>query len=580
MTDISLIQGESHCETSVMFPQGIPANAGAEVTINGTQLVPSPFINIVVEKYYMGDYVIGGVWKITLNGTIVGDNFNDVATQAASILNLGSTGDCLTLTVKCSDTFIENGYGKIISISVNEGNQPTWVNIAPYTIELEIYENDGAPVVTPTSTLTLADAGTKLGLKSYSEEFNLSVTEDTFSWDEVPGVPAAGSDDENYINMGNQHVKVTFSISATGIGTDCENATDEYGLAAAEIVIAKRINHVQNMNLTDLVVTKVQPSTLMGHLDSYAGGESFLQFRSISVNTMENSLSVSGELIYRPASCKNPEIFTTMTVEENMDNEGRTVTISGNVKGLVNVNTVTSAPDGSYYSIIGLSSDGDLPDCLDRSRMGVVHTFINYLTSEDGIKLLKNIADANEHHPTGLDYISDTCPAEAGFGDDICVSPIPSPSPIFCELRLISSQISRVYGEGQANFSFVLTNKQNCGVIGAKKVEVEITDDNPRDNIVEILIPGRGDKGVLIQNLCCKSATKKGISINATLNTNRCNPQMTNTDYTNMKTCLDNYFNQLEIDEGVNCWFIVENQISRGNNTYRISKQYVKPSCP
>jgi len=72
MSDISLIQGESHCETSVMFPQGIPANAGAEVTINGTQLVPSPFINIVVEKYYMGDYVIGGVWKITLNGTIVG----------------------------------------------------------------------------------------------------------------------------------------------------------------------------------------------------------------------------------------------------------------------------------------------------------------------------------------------------------------------------------------------------------------------------------------------------------------------------------------------------------------------------
>lgn len=580
MANISLIQGESHCETSVMFPQGIPANAGAEVTINGTQLVPSPFVNIVVEKNYVGDYVIGGMWKITLNGTIVGDSFNDVSSQALEILGLGSTGDCLELTIKCTQTFIEKAYGKIVSVSVSEGNNPTWVNIAPYTIELEIYENNGEKVVTPTSDLVLTQSGDAV-LKAYSEEFNLSINEDSFSWDEVPGVPALGPNDDNYLNIGNQHVKVTFSMSATGIGTDCVSAVDEYGLAAAEKVIENRINDVQKMFLTNLVPSKVLPPTLSQHLDSYAAGNSYLQFRSIAVNTIENSLSVNGELIYRPSYCKNPEIFTTMTVEENLDNEGRTVTISGNVKGLVDVRSVSSAPSGSYFSIIGLSAAGDWPNCLDRARMGKVHTFINDLTSEDGIKLLKSIANVTEHHPTGNPNIKDTCPAESGFGDDICVSsPAPSSSVEFCELRLISSQISRIYGEGQANFSFVLSNKQNCGIIGARKVDVEITDEYPRDNIVEILIPGRGDKGVLIQNLCCKSATKKGISISATLNSNRCNPQMSNTDFTKMQECLDDYINKLETDEGVNCWFKVEDQRTKGNNTYRLSRQYVKPSCP
>ena len=146
-------------------------------------------------------------------------------------------------------------------------------------------------------------------------------------------------------------------------------------------------------------------------------------------------------------------------------------------------------------------------------------------------------------------------------------------------MAVISSNITRNYGEGTGSFNFQLSNKQNCSIIGARRVEVEITHDKPRDTVAEIVIPGRGSKGSIVQNICCKSAEKCTININATLNTNNCNFKGTGT-MTGVKACVDSMLTDLEIEQAVNCWFIIDNQESQGNSSYKVNRQYIKPSCP
>jgi hypothetical protein len=601
----------STCDTSVVFA-GIPANAGAEVKINTKQFIPSPFVSLSVEKYLAGNHTIGGVWKITLSGTVVGDSFNEVSAEIKEILELGSspldsvrhTSDCVTLDIHCSGLFIDGAKGRILSVSASEGNQPSWVNMAPYTIELEIYTNNNAPVVPvskalyPGSILPVASpAPTDLFLKSFSESFSLAISEETFNWDQVPGGVHYDPSLDPLLTVGNQHVKVSFNIAAAGINnTDCVVSGD-YGLLAAETIIAHRIKKLITMNLAELVGSGGLPSTLAGHLTNYAGGEAYLQFRTINVDTMEDSLSVTGDIIYRPSGCQNPDIFTTLTVEESMDNEGRSVTISGSVKGLINqdygsiINGVVSGT-GAAANTADLLNTGPR-GCEDAGRMAPVNLFLSGLNAQD---LLFYIAIDNEHRtagwgadPTTGRAAKDYLPIPSNCADNlgaagVYASCLPSPSastigPDLCDMSVISSNITRNYGEGTGSFNFQLSNKQNCSIIGARRVEVEITRDKPKDTVAEIVIPGRGSKGSIVQNICCKSAEKCTININATLNTNNCNFKGTGT-MTGVKACVDNMLTDLEIEQAVNCWFIIDNQESQGNSSYKVNRQYIKPSCP
>lgn len=556
----------SNCETSVIFTGGGPTSAGATVEVNGTQLIPSPFLNITLEKYKANNIVIGGVMRLQLNGTAVGDSFDDVvagggpATSIKTVLDLGKNSDCIPVKIQCGSTFID-GKGRIISVNANEGRQPTWVNLAAYSIEIELYENNGSPVVDKDSkNLSQFPGLDNAAIQSISEQFTLSVNEDSTNWDLI-----LGAQNNNFNKAGNKHIKVNFSLSATGQSGGCESESTKYGLEAAETVILSRIEQLKKMDLSSL--TADQPTQIMSVLDEYSGGASFLDFRNIDVNPTEHSISVNGEIIYRPSGCMPSDVFTTVNVEESVDNDGRTVTISGNAKGLVDINYTKAIRSADYFN-----------NCQDQGRMGPASTFMNYFNSEDVLKQI-----AQQHFTRQI--IIDSC-SSALSSNNPCpsTSPTPSSSPSadLCDVRLISSQIGKSYGEGQVNFTFVLSNKNNCSIYGAKKVDVEITDELPRDNIVEILIPGRGDKGVLIQNLCCNSARKRSININATLTTNLCNYKGDNVAISTLKACAKELLKKLEeeSDVDVSCWFIVDNQEALGNNTYRLSKQYVEPSCP
>lgn len=534
----------SICETSNIFTGGGPGDQGALVEIDGLQFIPSPFVNISLEKYRMDNVIIGGLMRITLNGVVVDNNFSAVTAELLGILDQGATSNCVNIKINCGGTFID-GYGRIVSINVSEGQQPTWVNIAPYSIEIELYENNGNPVVYPDSSVGFpAD----LALSNFEENISISVIEDSFNWGVIAGGPSSID------GVGNRRVEVNFNISAAGIN-GCDNGSLTYALAAAESVITSRIDQLSAGNIDAL--NSFQTTSLDDDIGSYIGN-SYMQLRNVTVNTMSNSISVDGSIVYRPTGCAFPDVYTSLSVNEDVDTEGTDITIQGSITGLV---------DMIYTNIIADLS-GKTYDCSINEKISAAESFLSVINDDT---VLKNIAAAH----TGRRYILDSCITSGGSGP--CGSILPYASPDLCDFRIINSSIDREYADGVINFSFVLSNKNNCNIPGANKVDIEVTTDRPHDNIVEILIPGRGSAGPIIQNLCCKSSRKITYSLTATLNTTQCAWNNSGT-IDSIRACAESILDQYKADNNTTCWFVVNDQETTGNNTYRLIQEFVEPS--
>lgn len=536
----------SICETSNIFTGGGPGDQGALVEINGQQFIPSPFINISLEKYKMDNIIIGGVMKITLNGVVVDNNFTAVTAELLQILgsNLGANSNCVNVKINCGGTFI-NGYGRIISVNISEGQQPTWVNLAPYSVEIELYENNASAVVLPDASVSGFGG---LCLSNFEESFTVNINEDTFNW----GIPDGPIPSVN--GVGNRHVKLDFSISAAGVN-GCSSGSLIYGLGAAESVIQNRIGSLANGDLDAL--NSFQTTNLDSDIASYLG-PSYLELRSVTVNTMSNSISVSGSIIYRTAECSFPNVLTTLNVSESVNTDGTDITISGTINGLYNM----------VYTNIIADLNGETGDCNFNQKMLAAEIFLNVLNQDAVLSGIATAAHGNRS------FILDNCTIN---GNNPCGSILPYTSPNLCDFRILSTQIDKKYADGSIDFSFVLSNKNNCSIPGASKVDIEITHDRPHDNIVEILVPGRGNAGSIIQNLCCKSPYKMTISLNAVLNTSTCSPSSETID--NIRACAIAILNDLKAntDPETTCWFVTNDQETTGNNSYRILQELVKP---
>lgn len=575
--NFSSLNVNSNCDVSTIFAGGGPPDAGAQVIIDGKQLIPSPFINLSLEKYQVGDRVIGGVLKLILNGTVTGSSFNEVvstgaggATGLKDIFEIGQKKGCLNVTVKCANAIVE-GFGRVITVSTNEGNMPSWVNMAPYSIEMELYSNDiglssNMPAIA--DDISTDDPLKDLMLRNIAENFSININEDSFNWATPPTSIQMGQG--SLSGFGNRHVSVNFSISAAGIGGSCSGTgTEKYGLEAVEQYMHKRINKLKTMDLNDILNKPVVE--INSQLLNYTNNPSYLDFRTLEVNPIENSMSLTGQIIYRPSGCNFDNVFTTMNIEQNIDSEGTTFTLSGSIQGLISL---------TYDKLIKLSPN-KFTNCNLNEK---INNAENYLNQFAKITNLTSLASA--YYKDGLidetqdGYLVDNCPFSAS--SDPCESPDPSSSPEppdLCDLRLSSSQINRNLSQGEINFTFVLSNKANCNILGARTVDVEITHDKPHDNIVEILIPGRGDKGVITQNLCCKSVEKYDISVTATLKKNSCGFNLKEKTIDELRKCAEKVLSDLD-DQDVSCWFQTNNQETIGNNTYRLNQTFIKPSCP
>lgn len=571
----------SNCSSSPIFGGGGPSSAGAYVSVDSIQLIPSPFVDLSVEKYTVGEKVIGGVLKLTLSGTVVADSFDCVITGQGggtginTILKLAQTKGCVPVQIQCTEILI-SGTGRIISASINQGNQPTWVNIAPYTIEIELHENNTA--FSTDSRIVIPDfdadfGADKLALRNLSETLSWSINDDTFAWGNVcsTGAPA------NIDGFGNRHIKVNFSISATGLDSidSCQDSggSGVYGLRAAEKYLRKRLTDLQTKgtdSLFDIGSYDSPPDVEIQSAFSqyFTNGKSYLDFRTIEINPTENTINLSGEIIYRPSGCLDPDVFTSLTVEHNLTTEEETITISGNIIGLINNN---------FDEIITLNPD-DFSLCSLKTRIDNAETFLDKINDPVILTDIANCYAKTSPYPNG--YIEDSCEYSSSSG--VCVTSATPPPLELCDMRVIASQISRNISSGEINFSYTLSNAPNCEILGTTKVDVSITHDKPHDNIVEIIIPGRGSKGPLIQNLCCDSAEKYDINVDATLNRKTCNFNIQQATIDELRNCAERQLDTLVDEQGIDvrCWFKVNDVETIGNNTYKLSRSYVKPSCP
>lgn len=578
-----------------------PARQGALVMINGSSLIPSPYVNVSVEKFMLGTAQIGGIWKISMNGQVVGNSFGDVSAGLKGILNLAKKGDCVEVIIECSGEFIR-GKGRVASSAALEGN---WVQSGKYTIDVDLYENYATSTVEPNSS-SMIDG--KYHLKSFTEDITFAITEDTFSSDGVPAIssmPATvGCKSTSTSGMalvktyfGNQHAKATFSIAAEGIYGGCPYSSGVYGLLAAERVITERLGSLASLNIEGLVgvehptglcsnldgSSRFTPDRGLAHSDAYNSGIPYLSFRSVSINPLQGSISVNGEIIYRPTGLQYPSLFTTLTVEESLDSEGRTVTISGTVKALSRGST--------YYKNIVAMADTKVKTPWnnrpqDSGRMAELESFLNFIISPSGLDVMTQIGGFSP--TTTTTYIVDSCvgvnPCVSQTPDSSC-PPIPSPSlnpVVLCGggfVRVLSSQISKNYGEGTGSFSIGLSNKINSASNGFTKLDVDVTHNKPADTVVEVVVPGRGSKGPIIQNICCKTADKYSITINANMTTN--NPSYVDAVISSgLRVCVEKTMDKLQKEYELGCWFITNNEESFGNASYRLSKGFIKPSCP
>lgn len=596
LNDFSALQINSNCDVSTIFNGGGPTNAGAGVSVGGKQLIPSPFVNLSLEKYKVGELTIGGILKLTLNGTVTGSSFNEVVSTGAGgvtglkdILQIGQHRECVYVEVGCSN-YIVKGYGRVTSVNINEGNNPTWVNMAPYTIEIDLYTNDLGltdgirPAFPGKVETTELD---NLMLRSISESFSVSVSEDAFNFVE-DNYPSASimPDFSDFGGWGNRHVKVNFNINVAGIRTlkDCNpsgtEGTLKYGLEAAETYADLRINKLRTMDISGLFSSPKSGGELLTAFSQYRGGKTYLDFRTIEINPLEDSLSLSGEIIYRPSGCGagTEDVFTSLNVEQSLDTEGSTITLSGNIQGLV---------DNSFDKVIKMSTtpkNWSITNCATPTKISYAEIFLAQFATKDNLKSIAQHYYNNKSYvddPSNKGYLTDTCPFGSAGSGNPCTSGTPPTVQVCGDLSLINSQISRNLTQGEINFTFTLSNKPNCNIIGTQKLEVEIAHDKPHDNIVEILIPGRGNDGVITQNLCCKSVEKYDASINATINTGSCYP-LPFSEKEELKTCAENYLKSVldEIDPQIwTCYFLTNDQETETNNSVRISKTYVKPSC-
>ena len=70
--------------TTQYFKTQNTATEGSGIYFGGMEFTPAPFVSMTLEKYSAGDYAVGGLMKVTLDGVFFGNNFSQTAAKLKS----------------------------------------------------------------------------------------------------------------------------------------------------------------------------------------------------------------------------------------------------------------------------------------------------------------------------------------------------------------------------------------------------------------------------------------------------------------------------------------------------------------
>lgn len=526
-------------ETSVdnISIQNVPPG-GATVTVGGVSLDPAPFVSLSIEQYRVGDLIIGGSLIVSLNGTVytTDGGFSDIADKLKNkFKDIGQKGDCVAININCGGSILVNGYGTIRSVNIEEGPEPSWTQVAAYSVELEMYENENDLVVKPNAAASSYVTSNEI-IKDISESITLNVDNDAFSNDSIPGGKA-----------GRAHAKYSFNISATGGGVGCDTSVSrKTGLEAAEEVLKRRLSSLASGSISNGLSV---PNSLISALATYHSGSKYMHVRSLDADPINGTMTVNGDLIIRPAGIPNPQAFIDISVDSRAETAqvGRNVVVSGTVEGLYTTAFSELITNGSFHSAnVGRIGNAESAyGSLSGSFQGLANMYLS------GV-----LTDTGDCTNSGLLAI--------------CPSYVP---PQECGLRLVNKSETRNFGQGTITFSYEYSTAQNCSIPGATKVETEVTHNYPTDVFAEFTIPFRGEP--LLQDLGTTTKETVAVNVTATVENPGCNVR----DMSGVVGCAVGIANSLASSEGAAGWYLTQSSITNTNTgSLRVSKEWTKPS--
>lgn len=529
--------------TEIVSTQALDPEA-AVVSINGVSLIPAPFVSLSIEQYRAGDLIIGGALNVSLNGTVYdaeAGGFASISNKVLGLLeNIGQEGDCVNIVIDCGGISLVNGYGTITALDIQEGPDPTWTQLVPYGVNLQLYVNNQELVVKPNGQASEYVTTNEI-IKDLSETINISHDNDSHMVDGING-----------LIVGRSHVKYNFQISATGGAVGCKDKfSQKTGIEAAEDVVQRRIAALRDGDIkTGLAATNYIDSDL----SYYHNGSKYTEIRNLNVDPISGSVSVTGDLILRPTNITHPYAFVEISVEHSSDvtKIGSDITINGNIEGL---------PTPKFNSATLIRENDFHPATKDK----MTHAETAY---QDIIGGLTGIA------LSVLDKTRDTTSCTEGSLLDICKYQLTG---LECDtVRINNLTVTRNFGQGTISFSGILSDAKNCNIPGAAKTEIEVSRNYPTDAFAEFTIPFRG--APLTQNL--GTTTKETIAVSAkiTLGDTGCNDLTNNPIMDQIISCGLATAEGVANNEGASGWYLTSKSINRSNTgDVNISLEYTRP---
>lgn len=399
------------------------------IQIDDQSLRPVPKFSITYETFRSGEYVIGGILKLTLTGEIYGSSASDLSTK---IRNLSAySGTCKDIYISCDSEILINDIGFIKNVTINPTDQPFMVN---YTLEIEISNKaDSIHVKRDVSFGTLLNI-------TIPEDINLKSYEETIS---IVG-------DDSMSNSGfygggiytKSQLKLSGSISIQAHHHMCENNSSI--ISDLYTVLENRFSAILSLSSS---ISTAYPS-----IASYCNGDytAVHDNKNFSVNKIDNKLSVQFDMYLIPNLPLNayPTSVVDLTIAENTDQTTgfSNLSVRGSIRGLSN--KTTSILDNKVLSSEKLSNARNA---------------------------YSSIVDALENREYAQ-FIILGCYNGSLPPSDICYN-------------RISSQITENLNGGEITFDLSYGDIQSCQIGGAN-IDVNITEDFPTYRYVEHIIPG------------------------------------------------------------------------------------------
>ena len=106
--------------------------ADTDTIIGGANLGVSPISTVEDEFLRTADgEIIGGVRKISISGSIVGNSGAEIMGKLKAIRELGAKADCIDIA-----TTAYTGRARIDNVTIPQGPDPSWINQGEFSIEL------------------------------------------------------------------------------------------------------------------------------------------------------------------------------------------------------------------------------------------------------------------------------------------------------------------------------------------------------------------------------------------------------------------------------------------------------------